>query len=84
MMRTSNPDEENILLEIEDNGEGIAPEDLPHIFEPFFSAKQKNSGIGLGLTIVNGIVINHGGKAEVESDYGKRTIIKIKLPIIKD
>ena len=83
-MKTSNPDEDNIKLEITDNGSGIAPEDVPHIFEPFFSTKQKASGIGLGLAIVHGIVQNHNGKIEVDSKVGEGTTISIILPLIKN
>jgi two-component system NtrC family sensor kinase len=80
-IRTSNPEDEIIKLEIIDNGVGIAPEDIPQIFEPFFSAKEKASGIGLGLAIVHGIVQNHNGKVEVNSILGKGTIISIILPV---
>ncbi|MCF8297814.1 MAG: HAMP domain-containing protein [Saprospiraceae bacterium] len=83
IMRTSNPDDNTIKLEIEDNGVGIAQDDIQHIFEPFFSAKQKVSGIGLGLAIVHGIVQSHNGKIEVDSELGKRTTISIILPLIK-
>ena len=82
LMKTSNPDVDKIKLEISDNGLGITPEDLPHIFVPFFSAKQKTSGIGLGLAIVHGIVQNHNGKVEVDSEPGKRTTISITFPLI--
>ena len=84
LMKTFNPDDDHIRLEIIDNGVGIVPEDIPHIFEPFFSAKQKASGIGLGLAIVHGIVQNHKGKIEVDSDPGKRTSMSIILPLIKN
>ena len=84
LMKTSNPDDDNIKLEITDNGVGIAPEDIKHIFEPFFSAKQKVSGIGLGLAIVHGIVLSHKGKVEVDSELGKGTTISLILPVIKD
>ncbi|MBU1013426.1 MAG: HAMP domain-containing protein [Bacteroidetes bacterium] len=83
VMKTSNPDKDHIKLEIIDNGVGITPDDIPHIFEPFFSAKQKVSGIGLGLAIVHGIVQNHKGKIEVDSELGKRTTISIILPLVK-
>lgn len=83
IMKTSNPDEDSLKIEISDNGVGIASEDIPHIFEPFFSNKQKASGIGLGLAIVHGIVQSHNGKVEVNSEFGKRTTISIILPIIK-
>jgi len=84
LMKTSNPDEDNIMIEIRDNGIGIAPEDIPHIFEPFFSTKGKATGIGLGLAIVHGIVQNHNGKVEVDSELGKGTTISIILPVIND
>ncbi len=82
-IKTSNPDEDHIKLEITDNGSGIAMEDIPHIFEPFFSTKEKASGIGLGLAIVHGIVQNHNGKIDVESDLGKGTTLSITLPVAK-
>ncbi len=81
VMKTSNPDENNIKLEIVDNGVGINPGDIPHVFEPFFSAKEKTSGIGLGLAIVHGIVQNHKGKIEVDSELGRGTCISIILPV---
>src|SRR3989339_1956550 len=82
LMKTSNPDKNNIRLEISDNGVGIDPEDIPHIFEPFFSAKKKASGVGLGLAIVHGIIQSHNGKIEVDSNLGKGTTISIILPLI--
>ncbi|MCK5683154.1 hypothetical protein KAJ27_03500, partial [bacterium] len=59
------PHSDFLHIEISDNGAGISEEDLPHIFEPFFSSKQKASGIGLGLSVVHGIVENHKGKVKV-------------------
>jgi two-component system NtrC family sensor kinase len=81
IMRTSNPDNDTIRLDISDNGVGIAPQDIKHIFEPFFSAKRKASGIGLGLAIVHGIVQSHKGRIEVDSELGKRTTMSIILPL---
>ena len=82
LMKTSNPDEENIRLEIRDNGVGIDPGDIKHIFEPFFSAKEKVNGIGLGLAIVHGIVQSHKGKIEVDSEPGTGTTMSIIFPLI--
>jgi len=82
ILRTSNPDDRNIKLEIIDNGLGIDPEDLLHILEPFFSTKQRASGIGLGLAIVHGIVQSHHGNIEVKSELGKGTNVSITLPLI--
>lgn len=83
IMRTDNPDDENIRLEITDNGVGISPEDITQIFEPFFSAKEKPRGIGLGLAIVHGIVQNHKGEIGVESTLGKGTTLTITLPVVR-
>lgn len=80
---TMNSDEEQIRIEISDNGVGISEEDIPHIFEPFFSTKAKTSGIGLGLSIVHGIIQSHNGKIEVKSERGTGTTITIKLPLIQ-
>jgi two-component system NtrC family sensor kinase len=84
LMKTSNRDRNSIILEIRDNGVGIAPEDIPHIFEPFFSAKEKARGIGLGLAIVHGIVQSHNGKIEVKSVLGEGTTVSIILPLLKN
>jgi two-component system NtrC family sensor kinase len=63
---------------------GISEEDIPHIFEPFFSTKENASGIGLGLAIVHGIIQNHKGKADVKSERGKGTTIALTLPLIRN
>ena len=83
-LRTSNPDKGNIKLDIIDNGLGVAPEDIPHILEPFFSTKQNERGIGLGLAIVHGIVKSHNGHIEVKSELGKGTTVSITFPLIWD
>ena len=84
LLKTSNPDEDTIKLEITDNGIGISAEDIPHIFEPFFSTKQAVSGIGLGLPIVHGIMQSHKGKISVKSEPGNGTTISISIPLIKN
>jgi two-component system NtrC family sensor kinase len=81
---TRNPDADTIRIDISDNGIGIPADDIPHIFEPFFSTKQDTSGIGLGLAIVHGIVKSHNGKIEVKSELGKGTTISIILPLIRN
>lgn len=83
IFRTLNPDQETIRIEVTDNGVGILPEDIPHIFEPFFSTKEKESGIGLGLAIVHGIVQSHKGKTDVKSQPGKETTISITFPLVQ-
>ncbi len=83
VVKTSNPDPESIKLEISDNGIGISAQDIPHIFEPFFSTKQQARGIGLGLPIVHGIIQSHNGKIQVKSEPGQGTTISITLPLIR-
>ncbi len=82
IFRSVNPDSETIRIEVCDNGSGISPEDIPHIFEPFFTTKRNGAGIGLGLSIVHGIVQSHNGKIDVKSEPGKGTVISINLPLI--
>jgi len=83
LIKTQNTDDGNILVDITDNGGGIDKSDIPHIFEPFYSTKEKASGIGLGLAIVHGIVQNHNGKISVKSELGKGTTVSIQLPLAK-
>lgn len=83
MLCTSNPDKDHIRINITDNGVGIAKEDISRIFQPFFSVKQKTSGIGLGLAIVHGIVESHKGRVEVDSELGQFTTLSIILPLAK-
>ena len=84
LVRTSNPDSDSVRFEIIDNGIGISAEDIPHIFEPFFSTKQQARGIGLGLPIVHGIIQSHKGKIQVKSEPGLGTTISITLPLIRN
>jgi two-component system NtrC family sensor kinase len=84
VVETSNPEEGQIRVAFRDNGTGISEQDLPLIFEPFFSTKHDTSGIGLGLSIVHGIVENHKGRIEVESEPGKGTCISLFFPVKGD
>ena len=83
-IKTSNPDADTILIEVIDNGTGIAAQDLPNIFEPFFSRKREASGIGLGLAIVHGIIQNHKGKINVTSELGQGTNMSIIIPLTNE
>lgn len=67
------------LLRIEDEGEGMSEEILERVFEPFFSTKEKGKGTGLGLAVTHGIVEDHGGTIEFQSEPGKGTIVEIVL-----
>ena len=69
-----------IVVEVEDNGGGIAPEHLPHVFDPFFTTRAHKNGTGLGLSIVKSIVEAHGGTIRVESHLGRGTRFIIELP----
>jgi len=84
IIRTKNTDNNSVRLEISDNGCGIPPEDIPHIFQPFFSTKRDARGIGLGLAIVHGIVSNHSGKIEVDSVVGRGTTVSLIFPLRKE
>ena len=68
------------VIVVKDTGSGIDPGDLPKIFEPFFTAK-KRTGLGLGLSVCERIVKNHGGRIEVKSQLGEGTQITIYLPL---
>jgi two-component system NtrC family sensor kinase len=73
-------DAEAVRIHVGDTGVGIHPDVLPHIFEPFFSTKHEESGVGLGLAVVYGIVQRHGGSIEVDSEPGRGTTFHLTLP----
>jgi nitrogen-specific signal transduction histidine kinase len=72
---------EILRVTIRDSGEGIRGEDLPHVFDPFFTTK--DYGTGLGLSVVHGIIQEHGGQIEVESELKKGTSFHILLPLVR-
>jgi two-component system NtrC family sensor kinase len=74
------PGNDFVAIEIADTGTGIPPEHLSKIFDPFFSTKEAGKGVGLGLSIVYGIINEHKGSVEVKSTKGKGTTFFIKLP----
>jgi signal transduction histidine kinase len=74
------PEGQRLWLEFNDTGEGILPEDLPRIFEPFFSTKGAGVGVGLGLSMVYGIVRDHGGEVQVSSIPGAGATFRVILP----
>lgn len=69
-----------VIIEVEDTGYGIAPEEQATIFERFRQGRNKRSGSGLGLHLSQRIIEAHGGKIEILSELGKGSIFKIKLP----
>lgn len=70
-------------IKFSDNGDGIAEEKLEHIFEPFFTTKKVGEGTGLGLSIVQGIIEEHNGWIDVESEKAKGSTFIIYLPMEK-
>jgi len=72
--------ERAIEIQVRDDGAGIAPEVLAHIFEPFVTTKERGHSVGLGLAISRGIVERHKGRIEVESQLGRGTAFTITLP----
>lgn len=74
------PEGRYIELSVEDNGAGIPPDVLPHVFEPFFSTKSSNERSGLGLSMVYGTVRDHGGAVTIDSAVGCGTKVRVLLP----
>jgi two-component system cell cycle sensor histidine kinase/response regulator CckA len=68
-------------LRVTDSGKGIAPDHLPHIFEPFYTTKEVGTGTGLGLSTVEGVVAQSGGHIQVDSALGHGTTIRILFPL---
>ncbi len=75
------PDDETVVLEVSDTGDGIPKEIESKIFDPFFTTKGEGKGVGLGLSVVYGIIDAHGGDIEVKSAVGKGTTFKVTLPV---
>jgi signal transduction histidine kinase len=72
----------HVRLCVTDTGEGISPEDLDKIFDPFFTRAPLGRGTGLGLSICHSIVDQHGGSIGVESQSGKGSTFTVKLPLL--
>jgi signal transduction histidine kinase len=73
-------DDARVVLDVTDNGVGIGKDDLARIFDPFFTTKGRGKGSGLGLSISYGIVREHGGALEVESEPGEYTRFRVTFP----
>ncbi len=77
---------QNVVIEVEDNGIGIAPEHQQRIFERFYRVDKARSrelgGTGLGLSIVKHVAISHGGGVDVESEPGRGTVFRITIPLV--
>ncbi len=70
-----------LRVDLSDSGTGIQPEDMAHIFDPFYTTKESGLGTGLGLSIVYNIIRTHGGHIEVKSEVGLGSTFSIFLPI---
>ena len=68
-------------IDVVDTGQGIAPEHLERIYDPFFTTKAARKGTGLGLSVTYGIVREHGGTIEVESRMGAGSRFRVELPL---
>jgi two-component system NtrC family sensor kinase len=74
-------DGHQVELRVQDNGEGIAPENVRKIFDPFFTTKPEGKGVGLGLAVVYGIIQAHDGDIDVKSTVGQGTVFTVSLPL---
>jgi len=66
-----------------DNGVGIPADHLQKIFDPFFTTKSTSRGTGLGLAVSYGIIREHSGKVQVESQVGKGTTFRLEFPVAR-
>ena len=76
-------DADQVVVEVEDNGPGIPPEVMPHIFESFFTTKPAGVGTGLGLPISREIVRSLGGEVEAENAPGQGALFRVRLPALE-
>jgi signal transduction histidine kinase len=72
-----------VEIRVQDTGHGITEENIEKIFDPFFTTKETGHGVGLGLAISYGIVKEHKGTIQVESELGKGTIFTVSFPLSK-
>jgi PAS domain S-box-containing protein len=75
---------QGIVIEVRDSGEGISAENLPHVFEPYFSTRKAQNATGLGLTVCESIAKAHGGSLSVRSEQGYGSTVRFYLPVDAD
>jgi PAS domain S-box-containing protein len=83
-LRTELVDQREVVISVEDDGVGIAPEHLPRVFDRLFkvdSARSTRSGPGLGLAMVKRLMELHGGRVEVESTFGEGSVFRLCIPV---
>jgi signal transduction histidine kinase len=73
-----------VEIRVEDTGTGMGNEVIKNIFNPFFTTKEKEKGTGLGLTVSQGIIQDHEGWVEAESEVGKGSVFKVYLPTVRE
>jgi two-component system, cell cycle sensor histidine kinase and response regulator CckA len=78
------PNGNYVRLVVQDDGVGIPKEWLGRIFEPFFTTKDQGQGIGMGLSVIHGIVLAHQGEISVESKVGQGTRFEVLLPVLAE
>ena len=72
---------DGVQATVEDSGTGISSENLDRIFDPFFTTKKRGKGVGLGLSIVYGIIEEQGGDIQATSEEGKGAVFKVRFPV---
>jgi len=72
-----------LKVTVKDNGQGIAPDVIDRIFDPYFTTKEIGKGTGMGLSVVHGIVKSHDGVITVESELGKGTSFSVFFPVVE-
>jgi len=72
-----------LKVTVSDNGQGIAPDVIGRIFDPYFTTKEIGKGTGMGLSVAHGIVKSHDGVISVESELGKGTSCSVFFPVIE-
>jgi two-component system NtrC family sensor kinase len=73
-----------VVIQVKDTGNGIHPQNLDHIWDPFFTTKSVGQGLGLGLAVTFNIVKRHGGEIQVESQVGEGSVFTVSLPICQE
>ncbi|HJV24358.1 MAG TPA: ATP-binding protein [Aromatoleum sp.] len=84
IIRSARDDGGRVRIEIEDDGKGIAPENLPRVFNPFFTTRPVGTGTGMGLSVADTLVRRHGGRIEIASACGRGTMVRVTLPLAQE
>jgi two-component system NtrC family sensor kinase len=79
--RLANGDGRGVTVRVADNGAGMSPDTMAHVFDPMFTTKRMGTGTGLGLAICDQIIHQHGGTIHVESEPGQGTTFTLVLPV---